>query len=110
MFERMFGISCKGRRSDINQSKNYHSTCEENFKERYNNHTASFRNKCRKKSSKLSIYVWKLKINSMNYDLEFSIARPTLYTSGSRKYDLYLRKKPAFIKTDPESLLTRATK
>lgn len=46
----------------------------------------------------------------MNYDLEFSIARPTLYTSGSRKYDLYLRKKPAFIKTDPESLLTRATK
>ena len=101
MLIRMFGISCKGRRSEINESKNYHSTCEE---------TASFRNKCRKKSAKLSKYVWKLKINSMNYDLKFSIARPTLYTSGSRKYDLYLSKKPAFIKEDPESLLTRATK
>ena len=36
-------------RSDINQTKNYYVTCEKNFKERYNNHITSFRNKSKEK-------------------------------------------------------------
>ena len=35
---------------DINKTKNYHGTCE-NFKEPYNNHAASFRNKNKEKST-----------------------------------------------------------
>ena len=35
-------------RLDTNETKDYYGTCE-NFEERYNNHTASFRNKSKKK-------------------------------------------------------------
>ena len=34
---------------------------EKNFKERYNNHTASFRHKSIEKSTKLLKYIWELK-------------------------------------------------
>ena len=37
-------------RSDINRTKSCYVTCEKNFKERYNNHTTSFRNKTKDKS------------------------------------------------------------
>ena len=30
---------------DTNKTKHYYETCEKNFKEHYNNHNASFRNK-----------------------------------------------------------------
>ena len=42
-------------------TKNYHGTCEKSFKERYNNHTSSFGNKSRQKSTQLSNYIWELK-------------------------------------------------
>ena len=32
-------------RLDTNKTKHYYGTCEKNFKEGYNNHTTSFRNK-----------------------------------------------------------------
>ena len=41
-------------RLDTNETKHYYGTCEKNFKERYNNHTASFRNKSKEKSTELS--------------------------------------------------------
>ena len=34
----------------------YNGTCEKNFKERYNNHTASFRNENKEKSTEHSKY------------------------------------------------------
>ena len=55
---------------DINQIKNYYGNCEKNFKERYNNHTASFRNKSKEESTELSKYICELKNNSINYDLK----------------------------------------
>ena len=42
---------------DTNETKYYYGTCEKNFKERYNNRTASFRNKIKEKSIKLSKYI-----------------------------------------------------
>ena len=47
-------------------------------KGRYNNHTASFRNKSKEKSTELSRYIWELKNSSINYDLKGSIAVTTL--------------------------------
>ena len=37
---------------DTNKTKHYYGTCEKNFKERYNNHTTSFKNKNKEKSTK----------------------------------------------------------
>ena len=37
--------------------KNYYGICEKSFKERYNNHMSSFRNKSRQKSTELSNYI-----------------------------------------------------
>ena len=34
-------------RLDNNERKHYHKTCVKNFKERYNNYTGSFKNKCK---------------------------------------------------------------
>ena len=38
-------------------TKNYHGTCEKSLKETYNNHTSSFRNKSRQKSTDLSNHI-----------------------------------------------------
>ena len=92
-------------RLDTNETKHYYGTCEKNFKERYNNHTASFRNKNNEKSSKISKYIWELD-NNIQHNLKWCIApkaRP--YVCGRRKCDLCLTEKLTIIKADPESLL-----
>ena len=38
-------------------TKNYYGICEKSFKERYSNHTSSFRNKSRQKSTELSMEI-----------------------------------------------------
>ena len=76
------------------------------FKERYHNHTASFRNKNKVKSTELSKYIWEVKNSTINYDLELSIAcKAHPYTGGTRKCDLCLTEKLAIMKADPGSLL-----
>ena len=64
----MFGISCTGQGSDINEIKFLYCTCKKNVKKRYNNHAASFRNINREKTTELPKYVWELRNNSINYD------------------------------------------
>ena len=76
------------------------------FKERYNNHTATFRNKSKEKNTELSKYIWELKNCNLNYDLKWSIAcKAHPYTGGTRKCDLCLTEKLTIMKADPESLL-----
>ena len=77
-----------------------------NFKECYNNHTASFRNKNTEKSTEPSKYTWELKNSSINYDLKWFIAcKAHPYTGGPRKCDMCLIEKLAIMKAGPESLL-----
>ena len=77
------------------------------FKERYNNHTATFRNKSKEKNTELSKYIWELKNCNLNYDLKWSIAcKAHPYTGGTRKYDLCSTGKLSIMKADPESLLS----
>ena len=76
------------------------------FKERYNNHTATFRNKSKEKNTELSKYIWELKNCNLNYDLKWSIAcKAHPYTGGTRKCDLCSTGKLSIMKADPESLL-----
>ena len=58
--------------SQIN--KYYYGTCEKNFKERYNNHTATFTNKSKQKSTRLSKHIWDLKGNSIQHQISWDIA------------------------------------
>ena len=51
MLNKMLGASYTFYSADIDQIKNYYCTCEETFKERYNNHAAPLRNKSKEKKS-----------------------------------------------------------
>ena len=93
-------------RLDTNEIKHYCGTCGKNFKERYNNHTSSFSNKNKEKSTELSKYNWELKNNNIQHNLKWRIAsRVHSYVCGSRKCDLCLTEKLTIIKADPESIL-----
>ena len=48
-------------------NKCHYGTCKNTFKERYNNHKCSFRNKACERNTKLSKYVWELKEKDINY-------------------------------------------
>ena len=93
-------------RLDTNETKHYDGTYEKNFKERSNNHTASFGNKSKEKSTELSKYIWELKDNNVQHNLKWCIAsksRP--YVCGNRMRKLCLTEKLTIIKADPESLI-----
>ena len=92
-------------RLDNNETKHYYGTCKKNFKERYNNHTASFRNKSKEKSTELSKYIWELKDNIQHNLKRYIASKGRPYVCGSRKCDLCLTEKLTIIKADPESLL-----
>ena len=57
-------------RLDTNKTKHYYGTCEKNFKESYNNHTTSFKNKSKEKSTELSKYIWELKDKNIHHSLK----------------------------------------
>ena len=87
-------------------NKYYYRTSEKTFKERYNNHTATFRNKSKQKSTELSKHIWKLKGNSIQHQIGLDIAsRARPYNGCTRKCELCLTKKLTIAKADPSSLL-----
>ena len=47
---------------------------KKNFKERYNNHIATFRNKSKQKSTELSKHIWELKGNTIQHQTSWDIA------------------------------------
>ena len=90
----------------FNENIEFTSTCEKNFKERYNNHAAPFRNKSKEKSTELSKYIWELNDNHIRHNLKKRIAsRDVPYVCGSKTCNLSLTKKLTITKADPESLL-----
>ena len=58
--------------SQIN--KYHYGTCEKTFKERCTDHTATFRNKSKQKSSELSKHDWELKENRIQHQVSWDIA------------------------------------
>ena len=55
-------------------SKYDYGTCAKTFKEEYNNHTATFRNNTKQKSTELSKCIWELKQSSIQYQINLGIA------------------------------------
>ena len=87
---------------------NYVGTCEGPFKQRYNNHTKSFRNRKYEKDTELSKHIWKLKDSCSEYSIKWSIAaRAAPYASGSKKCDLFLTEKLLIATSDPKLMLNK---
>ena len=74
---------------DTTTNKYYCGTFENTFKEPYNNHKFSFRNKFCEKNTELFKYVWQLKEKNINCFINFDIAmKSEINVPGSLKCDL----------------------
>jgi hypothetical protein len=61
------------------------------FKERYANHTSSFRHEKDSNKTELSKHIWKLKENNQDYTIKWSILIHAIsYTGGSKRCNLCL--------------------
>ena len=56
-----------------NRIKFYIGSTSTTFKNRYNNHEASFNNKLKQHNTELSYYIWELKEANKNYNLKWEI-------------------------------------
>ena len=84
----------KVTRTDNNTHETYVGLTENDFKTRYRNHTASFRNTTSRNSTELSKYVWSLKDNNINHVITWQIiARAKPYSSASKRCNLCLLEK-----------------
>ena len=89
-------------------TKYYYGTCENTFKERYNNDNCSFRNKSREKKTKLSKYIWELNKKNINYFINWNITmKSQKYVCGSQKCDLCVFEKLLISRADPNVLLNK---
>ena len=93
-----------------NECKEYFGTAEGEFKLCYNNHTMSFTHKKHVNDTELSTYLWKLKEENADYNLQWSIkAYAFAYKYGTRKCDLCLIEKMIIAGSDPKKLLNKQT-
>ena len=85
---------------------NYYGLTEHTFKQRYNNHTNSFKHVKYKGSTQLSKYIWDLKEKNQDYELDWSIkAKAFPYNGGSKHCDLCLTEKTIIALADPKTTL-----
>ena len=90
-------------------TKIYYGLTEPPFKDRYHNHTSSFRRKDSTTSTELSKYIWKLKdegVEEPEKMIKWEIVRRTVpYRCGTRKCDLCLSEKLVIATADPLTML-----
>jgi len=80
----------------------YIGLCDTTFKERYRNHTCSFRNERYKNVTELSKYIWGLKERKINYQIKWrKVKQARSYSNVNKKCNLCLWKK-YFIICKPE--------
>ena len=76
------------------------------FKERYRNHTKSFKNAKYSKETELSKYVWKLKENGRKFNLKWSILkRAAAYSPGGKRCALCIEEKLQILKANRRKTL-----
>ena len=90
-----------------NECKEYFGIAEGEFKLRSNNHNISFRHKKHVNDTELSKYLWKLKEENFDHNLQWNIkpyASPYI-----RKCHLYLTEKIIMTGSDPKKLFNKPT-
>ena len=79
-------------RKDSNTQETYIGLTDGEFKTRFRNHTASFRNQNLKNSTELSKYIWTLKANNIDFNISWKIiSRAKSYSSETKRCNLCLR-------------------
>ena len=74
--------------------KTYIGLTEDNFKNRYRNHTASFGDKNKRNATELSKYIWSLKDSFIPYSISWKIiARANSYSNTTKRCNLCLTEK-----------------
>ena len=90
-------LSFTKRRShagDTGEPKTYVGLTANDFKSRYRNHMASFRNKKSRNSTELSKYIWSLKDSNTEFSIVWRIiSRASPYNSASKRCNLCLNEK-----------------
>lgn len=85
-----------------NTRATYIGLCDTQFKERYRNHTCSFRNERYKNATELSKFIWSLKDRKVNYEIKWRIVKQARsYSNINKKCNLCLWEK-YFIICKPE--------
>lgn len=98
----------KVTREDNNTAETYVGLTGGDFKTRYNNHTASFRNDKRRNATELSKYIWHLKDNNIDYSITWqTLASCSTYNTKSKRCNLCLREKLFIICQPSMSSLNR---
>ena len=78
------------------------------FKERYLNHTSSFRNIQYRESTALSKYIWTLKEKNEDYDIKWSVAaKAPSYSPTIKSCYLCLTEKTLILTSQHEHLLNK---
>ena len=87
--------------------KNYIGLAEGTFKQRFNQYQVTFRHRKYTNSTELSKYIWQLKDNSVNFNINWSIyARAGPYNT-TKRCDLCLTEKVMIIKSNSNNLLNK---
>ena len=99
-------IVYKGNVKSATSNRHYIGITAGEFKERFNNHGLSVRNRKYENSTDLSKYTWSLKDINVDHEITWSVlAHSTPYVCGSRKCDLCLTEKLFIMKSDPKLIL-----
>ena len=86
----------------------YVGLTQNEFKTRYRNHVASFKNNKLRNATELSKHIWSLKDNNLNYNIQWKIlARAKPYTNANKRCNLCITEKYFIICTHICTLNTR---
>ena len=92
------------------EQKEYTGLTATTFKQRFNSHQQSMRDRKYQHSTALSKHVWALKDNSNKFSIKWSIHRKaTTYQNTTRRCNLCLAEKLAIIKADKSQSLNKRT-
>ena len=91
-----------------NQSRVYYGSCHGSFKERFNNHKKSFKNRKYSDETKLSQYIWSLNDKNKQFEIAWSILKKcSPYKTGSRRCDLCLSEKLIIVQGDERNMINK---
>ena len=95
-------IICQAEVTNPESKETYIGLCDTTFKERYRNHTCSFRNERYRNVTELSKHIWDLKDRKLNYEIKWSkVKQARSYSNINKNCNLCLWEK-FFIICKPE--------
>ena len=99
-------IVYKATVSSKKTEKCYYGSVEGQFKDRWRNHTKSFRNPKYEHDTALSAYIWSLKDQEKEYSIQWEIAKKsTPYKCGGRSCNLCIAEKICILEGDKTTML-----